>query len=79
MAKQVRLGIVGLGAQGSTYAQLITGGRVPNMEIGAICETNPVIAAAIRSTYPGEFDSVGGSQHADVLQNFAANILEGPP
>jgi hypothetical protein len=49
MAKQVRLGIVGLGAQGSTYAQLITGGMVPNMEIGAICEANPVMAEVIRS------------------------------
>ena len=53
MAEQVRLGIVGLGAQGSMYAQLITDGTVPNMEIGAICETNPVMAEAIRSTYPG--------------------------
>ena len=53
MAEQVRLGIVGLGAQGSMYAHLITDGMVPNMEIGAICETNPVMAEAIRSTYPG--------------------------
>jgi predicted dehydrogenase len=52
MAKQVRLGIVGLGAQGSMYAQLIADGMVPNMELGAICETNPVMAEAIRSTYP---------------------------
>ena len=53
MAEQVRLGLVGLGAQGSMYAQLITDGTVPNMEIGAICETNPVMAEAIQSTYPG--------------------------
>src|SRR5688572_5750841 len=26
-----------------------------------------------------EFDSIGGSQHAGVLQNFAANILDGAP
>ena len=26
-----------------------------------------------------EFDSGGGSQHAGVLQNFAANILDGTP
>jgi predicted dehydrogenase len=26
-----------------------------------------------------EFDSVWGSQHASVLQNFAANILDGTP
>jgi predicted dehydrogenase len=53
MAKQVRLGIVGLGAQGSMYARLITEGMVPNMKIGAICEPNPAIAEVIGSTYPG--------------------------
>ena len=53
MAKQVRLGIVGLGAQGSMYARLITDGTVPNMKIGAICEPNPAMAEVIRSTYPG--------------------------
>src|SRR5215203_4619920 len=53
MAKQVRLGIVGLGAQGSMYAQLITDGIVPNMEIGAVCEPNPAMAETIRSRYPG--------------------------
>jgi predicted dehydrogenase len=26
-----------------------------------------------------EFDAIGGSQHAGVLQNFAANILDGTP
>jgi UDP-N-acetyl-2-amino-2-deoxyglucuronate dehydrogenase len=53
MAKQVRLGIVGLGAQGSMYARLITDGMVPNMQIAAICEPNPAMAEVIRSTYPG--------------------------
>src|SRR5215204_1042003 len=53
MAKQVSLGIVGLGAQGSMYAQLITDGIVPNMEIGAVCEPNPAMAETIRSRYPG--------------------------
>ena len=38
MAEQVRLGIVGFGAQGSMYARMITDGMVPNMEIGAICD-----------------------------------------
>ena len=53
MAKRVRLGLVGLGAQGSMYARLITDGMVPNMKIGAICEPSPVLAEVIRSTYPG--------------------------
>ena len=35
---KVRLGIIGLGAQGGFYAKLITDGLVPNMMIGAICD-----------------------------------------
>jgi predicted dehydrogenase len=53
MAKQVRLGIIGLPAQGSMYARLITDGIVPNMDIGAICEPNPAMAEVTGSTYPG--------------------------
>lgn len=38
MTGKVRLGIIGLGAQGGMYAQLIEKGMVPAMEIGAICD-----------------------------------------
>ncbi|HHW84104.1 MAG TPA: Gfo/Idh/MocA family oxidoreductase [Actinomycetales bacterium] len=38
MAEKVRLGIIGLGAQGGFYYNLIQNGQVPNMEIGAICD-----------------------------------------
>ncbi len=38
MTKKVRLGIVGLGVQGSVYAGLISDGMVPNLELGAICD-----------------------------------------
>src|SRR3954452_14199325 len=37
---KVRLGIIGLGAQGSMYARFITSGIVPNMVIGAIADTD---------------------------------------
>ena len=36
--KKVRLGIIGIGAQGGTYAGFISEGKVKNMEIGAICD-----------------------------------------
>ena len=36
--EKVRLGIIGIGAQGSTYAGLIFRGMVPHMELGAICD-----------------------------------------
>ena len=41
MAEKVRLGIIGLGAQGSMYATFIRDGLVPHMEIGAIADTDP--------------------------------------
>lgn len=39
--KKVRLGIIGLGAEGGMYAEFLASGRVPNMEIGAICDILP--------------------------------------
>ena len=41
MSNKVRLGIIGLGAEGGMYAQFLADGRVPNMEIGAICDILP--------------------------------------
>src|SRR5699024_11837212 len=38
--KNVRLGIIGLGAQGGTYAGLVDKGRVPGMSLGAIADTD---------------------------------------
>ncbi|MFI5084307.1 MAG: Gfo/Idh/MocA family protein [Actinomycetales bacterium] len=52
MSNPVRLGIIGLGAQGSMYAGFITGGQVPNMVIGAISDTDPAKKAAAAGTYP---------------------------
>ena len=53
MANKVRIGIIGLGAQGSMYATFIADGMVPNMEIGAICDVDPAKAEVVRSIYPG--------------------------
>ena len=52
MVNKVRLGIVGLGAQGSMYAKFIADGLVPNMEIGAICDPDPDKRAVAESAYP---------------------------
>jgi predicted dehydrogenase len=53
MADQVRMGIVGLGAQGGFYATLIDGGRVPRTVIGAICDIDPAKRALAGERYPG--------------------------
>ena len=39
--KKVRLGIIGLGAEGGMYANFLDSGMVPNMVIGAICDVLP--------------------------------------
>ena len=36
----IRLGIIGLGAQGGMYAKLIGDGKIPNLAIGAICDVD---------------------------------------
>ena len=51
MTSKVRLGIIGLGAQGSMYAKFITDGLVPNMEIGAIADRDPAKAAVVEADY----------------------------
>ena len=53
MSKKVRLGIIGLGQQGGAYAKFITDGMVPNMEIGAICDTDPAKKELAARPVPG--------------------------
>jgi predicted dehydrogenase len=53
MSKKVRLGIVGIGNQGSNYARLIVEGRVPNIELVAIVDTDPVRRDFAVEQYPG--------------------------
>ncbi|MEE1621797.1 Gfo/Idh/MocA family protein [Zafaria sp. Z1313] len=48
----VRLGIIGLGQQGGMYAKFITEGSVPNMVIGAICDTDPAKKELAAELYP---------------------------
>src|SRR5215204_4169223 len=42
-----------MGAQGSIYARLISNGVVPNLEIGAIVDENPMRRQVVESEYPG--------------------------
>jgi predicted dehydrogenase len=51
VSNKVRLGIIGLGAQGSMYAKFITDGMVPNMEIGAIADTDEGRRSAAGQAY----------------------------
>lgn len=49
----VRLGIVGLGAQGSAYAHFIAEGMVPHMRLGAFCDTDPAALDRALGRHPG--------------------------
>ena len=49
---KVKLGIIGLGAQGSLYAQFLEEGRVKNMVMGAICDTDPDKKSIFTEKYP---------------------------
>jgi len=53
MPDKVRLGIIGLGAQGSVYAKLIVDGMVTNIDLAAICDIDSAKADVARSTHPG--------------------------
>ena len=53
MSDKVRLGIIGLGAQGSMYAKFIADGMVPNMNIGGLSDHDPAKAERVGALYPG--------------------------
>ncbi|RKP58161.1 gfo/Idh/MocA family oxidoreductase [Cohnella endophytica] len=52
MMKAVKLGIIGLGAEGGMYAGFLAEGKVNNMVIGAICDIDPAKKAAAAEKYP---------------------------
>ena len=51
--KNVRLGIIGFGAQGTTYAGFIADGKVEGMSLGAICDIDPAKKDAAAEKHPG--------------------------
>ena len=66
MTKTVRLGIIGLGAQGSMYAKFITDGLVPNMVIAAIADIDPAKADIAQAAYP---DARFFTNHLELLDS----------
>lgn len=48
----VRLGILGTGTQGSSYARFITEGMVPHMRLGALCDTDPEALSRASQKHP---------------------------
>lgn len=50
---KVRIGIIGVGTQGSFYASFVAGGRVPHMVLGALCDIDEQARNAARENHPG--------------------------
>ncbi|GAA1490417.1 Gfo/Idh/MocA family protein [Brachybacterium sacelli] len=51
--KTVRLGIIGLGAQGGMYARVIAAGEVAGMTLGAIADVDPAKQELAAEKHPG--------------------------
>lgn len=51
MAK-IRYGIIGVGAQGGTYAKFLTEGKVENSVLGALCDIDPEKEKMCKEQYP---------------------------
>ena len=73
---QVRLGIIGLGAQGGMYSRLISDGRVPNMTIGAIADTDPAKAESAAARFPNVpfFDDYRGLLASDAVDAVVTTV-----
>src|SRR5699024_413240 len=50
--KNVRLGIIGFGAQGGVYAGFLADGKVEGMSLGAICDIDPAKKEAAAQQHP---------------------------
>lgn len=50
--EKVRMGIIGIGAQGGAYAGFLAEGKVAHMTIGAICDIDPAKKAMCAEKYP---------------------------
>ena len=49
---KVKLGVIGYGNMGSTHVRNIMTGKVPNMEVGAICDISAARREAANANYP---------------------------
>ena len=50
--EQVRLGIIGIGNMGTNHAKNVHGGKVPKMELTALCDISPSRKKFCLETYP---------------------------
>ncbi|MEW9872151.1 Gfo/Idh/MocA family protein [Arthrobacter sp. HS15c] len=80
MSKKVRLGIIGLGQQGGAYARFITDGMVPNMVVGAVCDTDLAKKEVALAAYPDapfydDYIAMLESGHVDAVVTCVPHFL----
>ena len=78
--KKIRLGIIGLGAQGGAYASFIQEGKVSNMVIGAICDIDPAKKELAQEKYPevpfySDYIEMMGSGDVDAIVTCVPHYL----
>lgn len=72
MGSKVRLGVIGLGAQGGAYADYLAEGKVTNMVLGAICD----IDSAKKSVASEKFPSIPFyDNYIEMLENGAVDAI----
>ena len=49
---KVKLGVIGYGNMGTSHVRNIMEGKVPNMEVGAICDMSAARREAAKKSYP---------------------------
>ena len=49
---KLRIGIIGYGNMGTSHVRNVMEGKVPAMEVGAVCDISPARREALRSVYP---------------------------
>ncbi|UFU01793.1 Gfo/Idh/MocA family oxidoreductase [Ruania suaedae] len=72
MTGEVRIGIIGYGAQGSTYARMLGEGQIAGARLAAVAEVDPDRREAVRTAHPevplfADHDSLLGSGAVDAV------------
>ena len=64
--QRVRVGIIGIGNIGSAHASAIYGGKVPQMQLTAVCDTDESVRDAVAQKYDGVRVF---SNHTDLIES----------
>ena len=72
-----RVGIVGLGAQGSVYAELVSGDMVPNVDLGASCAVDTGDLPAAELAWEKELEGWASEGKPIIITEYGADTYPG--